>query len=622
MSKKYTETFYMRKNIKQFLLFTFYFLLFSILFTLQCGPKRVTIEKEKDVLIIGKINLIGTKSIKEHQLKGAMRIIKEGEPYNEYKIKVGLENMISFYKNKGFFHAKVISQKGKFYPEKNLIDLFFTIDEGERAIIQSITFKGNKTIDDEKLLNTIICHRSDPYDYLKTFTSKYNITFLYAKKGYIYADVTASPEDSFLLNNKLTFYIDEGKRVFVKDVKIEGNKTVRRRIIEREILLKPGNVYSPQKVYISQQKIYATGLFDDVKSEIEGIQEKRENVVVIFKVLEGKTKWIAFGSAFQTPNRITMNIGWGHENLLDNNQSLSLNYSYAFNLKKEEWGNLYIDYTEPYLLSTSIRFSIHLFNEREVTSRMANGESSTYFGNIYGMNSRVGYSINPSTDIISELKFKKAFINVIGDYKPAKNIVTNAILFAFSRDTRDNIFNPAKGLLTLTSVEFAGAALKGDNHFVRYIHDISLYRRITRRSVIATKLKIGYTVPLKGYTGDSISVDERFELGGPSSLRGYTESSIGSIDIRGKRSGVYLINGGEEIRFPLYKQFGGSVFFDWGGLWLNKDDIKIKGIKVGIGFGIRYNTVIGPLRFDYGYRLTDSSKKYKGNVYFAIGNAF
>ncbi|TES92582.1 MAG: hypothetical protein E3J87_04980 [Candidatus Cloacimonadota bacterium] len=618
------------KNSKNFLLFIFYFLLVLLFFTFQCGPRRLIITKDEEVLIIGKITFIGTKSIKDKQLKKTMRIIKEGDPYDEYKIKVGIENVLSYYKSKGFFYAKVISKKGEFYPEENLIDLSFTIDEGNRAIIKSITFKRNEIIDDKKLLKTIILHIGEPYDYLRIFTSRYNLTALYAQKGYIYADVTVSSEDSFLVNYNLTFSIEEGKKVFVKDVKIEGNETIRRRIIAREILLKPGNVYSPQKVYASQQKIYATGLFDDVKLEIEGIEDKKENVVVIFKVLEGKTKWIACGLAFQTPNRITMEAGWGHENLFNNNQLLRLNYTYDFtppksifrNNKEEEAGNFVINYTEPYLFSLPIRFGLNLFNEREKTIKIIDERSSTYFGNIYGINTRIGHSINLSTNITSELKFKKASINVIGDYKPEKNIVTNSILFAYSKDTRDNIFNPRSGLLTLSSIECAGSILKGDNHFIRYVQDISIYRRFTKRSVIATKLKIGYTVPLKQSTGDSISVDERFELGGASSLRGYVESSIGSIDIRGKQSGIYLINGGEEFRFPLYRLLGGAVFFDWGGLWLNKDDIKIKGIKVGIGFGIRYNTVIGPIRIDYGYRLTDRTEKYRGNVYFAIGNAF
>lgn len=601
---------------------SYFALLLMVFFTFQCGPKRATVGKEDEELKIGKINFIGNKSIKGGQLKKAMRIINEKDSYSEYKVKVGLENILAYYRSKGFFSATIISQKGKYYPEKNVIDLSFTIDEGEQAKIKSIVFKGNERIPTNKLLKTIIVYNNKPYDFLRIFTSKYNITSLYAQKGFIYAEVTSTPEDSFLINKILTFTISEGERVYVSDVKIEGNRRVRKRIIEREILLKPGDFYSPQKVYASQQKIYATGLFDDVKFEIEGVKDKRSDVVVIFKVIEGKTKWISSGLAFQTPNRITMDAGWGHDNLFNNNQSISINYTYAFNLKREEWGNLDIYYTEPYLFSSPIKFSLHLFNEREVTFRMEEESSSQYFGNIYGINCRVGHAINLTTEITSELRLKKAFINVIGDYQPEKDIVTNSILFAYSKDTRDNIFNPTRGILSLSSIEFAGTILKGDNHFTRVIQDISFYRRFTRRSVIASKITIGYTVPLRGGTGDSISVDERFELGGSSSLRGYAESSIGVQDIRGKYSGIYLLNGGEELRFPIYKLLGGATFIDWGGLWLNREDISIKEINVGVGFGLRYNTIIGPIRLDYGYRLTDRTDNYKGNVYFAIGNAF
>jgi len=605
--------------------FTVFFpiLLLSFIFlVVQCSPKRMAMEKEEEELFIQKISFIGAKSLKPKQLKKAMRIIGEGDIYDEYKVKVGLDNVLSYYKMKGFFDTKILARKGEFFPEKNAIDLYFTINEGKRAIIKSITFIGNKTITNKKLLKTIIVKTREPYDYLKVFTSRYNLTAMYAQKGYIYAEVTTSSEGSFLIDNNLTFTIEEGKKVFVKDIKIVGNKSVRSKIIEREILLKPGDVYSPGKVYSSQQKIYATGLFDDVKSEIEGIKEKKEQVTVVFKVIEGKTKWVVLAPAFQTPDRITMNAGWGNDNLLNNNQSININYTYTFNFRREEWGNLNINYTEPYLFSTPLRFSLYLYNEREVTTRTQDAKASQYFGNIYGINSRVGYSVNLSTDITVELKFKKAFINIMGDYKPEKNILTNSVLFAYSRDRRDNIFNPHQGLLSLTSTEFAGNLLKGDNHFIRYIEDFSIYRRVTKRSVLASNLRIGYTVPLRSNTGTSISVDERFELGGASSLRGYSESSIGTLDIRGKYSGIYLINGGEEFRFPIYKLLSGAVFADWGGLWLNREDMNLKSTKLGIGFGIRYNTVIGPVRIDYGYRLTDRTKNYKGNVYFAIGNAY
>jgi outer membrane protein insertion porin family len=593
-----------------------------LLLSLHCGPKKGTLGLEEEGLKIGKIHFIWNKSIKGGELKKAMRIIGEKEVYSEYKVKVGLENVLAYYRSKGFFEASIVSQKGKYYPEKKVIDLFFTIDEGEQAKITAIIFKGNERIPSKTLRRTIIVKKNDPYDFLRIFTSKYNITSLYAQKGFIYAEVTSTPEDSFMLNRTLTFSISEGERVYVRDVKIEGNRRVRRRIIEREILLKPGDFYSPQKVYSSQQKIYATGLFNDVKFEIEGVKEKRSDVVVIFKVIEGKTKWISSGLAFQTPNRITVDAGWGHDNLFNNNQSISINYTYAFNLKREQWSNLDVYYNEPYLFSTPIKFSLHLFNEREVTFRMEEESSSQYFGNIYGIKSRVGYSINLTTEVTSEIKLKKAFINVIGDYQPQRDIVTNSILFAYSKDTRDNIFNPTRGILSLSSVEFAGTILKGDNHFTRIIQDISFYRRFTRRSVLASKIKVGYTAPLRGGTGESISVDERFELGGSSSLRGYAESSVGVPDIRGKHSGIYLINGGEELRFPIYKLLGGATFIDWGGLWLNKDNVSIRDLKVGVGFGLRYNTIIGPIRIDYGYRLTDRTENYKGNVYFAIGNAF
>ncbi|MFQ5905438.1 MAG: outer membrane protein assembly factor, partial [bacterium] len=415
----------------------------------------------------------------------------------------------------------------------------------------------------------------------------------------------------------LIFEVHEGNQVRVGSVSISGNRTVRTAIISREIVIEPQEIFDPGKAYESQRRIYATGLFKDVRFEVVGETEKKDRIDLVFHVAEGQARWISIGGGYQSPDRISFYMHWGHDNIFNNGQKLKLETSYSFNLRGEHEENFGITHREPYLFSSSFQGELHLFHNREYWERYDVIES--------GGNSRVGRYIGEHIEVFAQYQFKTASTKIHpgGDTTVTEidtlSTVTNSISISATRDSRDNIFDPRKGTLSSFRAEYAGGFLGGHNDFYRLVADISAFYNPIARIVFATRARGGLIEPFGRST--AIPFEERFALRGSDAIRGYDEQNLVA-------GGYYLTTFNVEMRFPLFRIYGKylglAYFVDMGNVWrvpLRLKDL-VKDLNVGAGAGIRVETPIGPLRLDYARNITDTSITDYGKIYFGIGHMF
>lgn len=194
----------------------------------------------------------------------------------------------------------------------------------------------------------------------------------------------------------------------------------------------------------------------------------------------------------------------------------------------------------------------------------------------------------------------------------------------------DNTVNPTRGSFSVLSIKgmFPMAKLAPNNFFIRMLLEQSFFMPLLPL-VFALRVRVGHIFHPKFST---ILPIERFYLGGANSIRSYETDQcppLGAVLDNGKelfvpQGGRSLANLNLEMRFPLYKQFGGVVFGDIGVLSNNRlSEIRATDCLSGIGFGLRYNTAIGPLRFDFAWR----GNKYDGvgrpyAWFLSFGNAF
>lgn len=519
-----------------------------------------------------------------------------------------MERIIKYYREKGFFDARIIERKGEYNRNRKKVSFTFVIYEGERSKIGYITIKGNNELPLNEILRTIDINTGDWFDDYKLRKGAFFLTRRYSTLGYI--DMNLSYD--FEREGNLVFLeikIDEGNKFYVRDVKFSGNKTVRDRIIEREIKIKKNDGYNSDKILETQNRLYGTQLFSEIEYEV--LKIKDDSVDILIKLEEMKKKWIGFGFGYESPDKANIEMSWGHNNLFNNLQRIKIESSFSFKFNSNYNLNLKITYQEPYLLGREIQFEV------KPEYKFVKDTSFTQDIRLFNMSFVKFFERNMISLI---LNLRQAKIDTTGyfidttEYRSTNSIIVNSL-----SEGRDNIINPLNGYYLFGSIEKAGGFLGGYNRFYRFHLENAIYKGIYY-STLCVRLKTVFTLP--EMNENDITPDARLELGGWRSIRGYDEASIGFPDIRGKKSGLNILLMNAEFRIRFLSRFYLIFFYDIGNNWFSLDDINFKNIYSGTGIGFGYITQIGTIRIDYGRKLESESETYKGKLYISIGHPF
>lgn len=204
--------------------------------------------------------------------------------------------------------------------------------------------------------------------------------------------------------------------------------------------------------------------------------------------------------------------------------------------------------------------------------------------------------------------------------------ITSRISPTFIRDTRDNFLNPSTGWRHVVRFDLAGGVFGGAN-FHKMSYETSYYRPLIGKLVGMLHGQIAWA---DGYGDDKLPSFERYFLGGPSSLRGYTIRDVGPRDAAGDPIGgnqSLLINA--ELQYPFTKGFRGFVFYDRGNVYGGGPDIRtttttwdLLEMRDSIGAGVRFLSPFGPVGFAYGLKLDQADSENPGEFHFSAGSAF
>jgi outer membrane protein insertion porin family len=596
--------------------------LFGALSLWSCAADAQPFAADQGVkLLFGEITFEGNQAFSDEALTREMGL-RRGTEFRRHFLERGLLKVISFYQNRGYLEAEVTGIRGEMADPQH-IDYLITISEGVQSFVREVDISGNSIIERRELQKLLPLKEGDPLDRSKLLGSEEAILSAYADRGYIYSKVETSVvegNDPYLKD--VLFEIEEGGRAYVGQIEITGNEEVRSGIVSRELTVKTGGVYRPQDVYESQRRIYATGLFRDVRFLMVGLNEMADTVDLIIEVTEDELNWIGVGFGYRSPDRVRGAVDWGHENMFNNAQRLVLSAAGAFNVKGEWDAEYEADYREPHLFSSGFEGGTKIYYQQEKTITRTSWRASRL-----GLSANIGRFIGPRTALSLGYRYKYLRYSVAHpESLPSENReellggVTNSIVMTVSRDARNDLFNPSAGSYGSGGIEYAGGVLGGDHDFWRVPIDASLYRKARWGPIWAVRARGGY---MRSYgRSDAVPVDEQFELGGESSVRGYDDASIGPLNPLGERSGTIMLNLNVEARFALFWRFGGVAFLDGGGVWRRVVDIAPMEMGFGAGIGLRYLTAIGPVRLDYGRRLTERRAGDHGRVYLGLGHVF
>ncbi len=556
-------------------------------------------------LKIEKIIFYGNKHFKAKVLKSRLES-QVKDVLNEHLLDQDLERIKYFYATQGFFKTDA----GKAIEEKKpgFAQVRITVNEGPRTKISQLDFSGVAAFPREVALAGVRLKSGQWLVEKELQAAEETIANFYKNSGYYYVEIQRSV-DTVNTSARVNFSINEGKLVHIKDVQIWGNTKVVTSVILTTTEIRPGEPFSLQRINDAQRRLYATGMFARVGNRLIGTEDKKDSLVLSFDVLEQPPHTFGFGIGLETPNRLLLSLDWEHLNFFDQAQVVSLSGEFSPNLYGEYILNFFLNYRVPYFLKTRFNFNLRPFFNRELTKNTTRTE--TFSKNSWGVEAGMSRDLTKEWRVYTLGRYKK----VIQSFPDTiTRGITNSLIGGVVYDTRDDPFNPRRGVYTVPVLEAAGGIFKGNNDFYRINYEIRCFY-----SIIAVRAKLGVILPY-GRT-ETVPNYEEFSLGGGNSLRGYKEKSIGPVLVDSLHYGDFLVNTNFELRSPFYKNFGLVLFFDGGEITTTINEFTLDHYEYSGGIGLRYNTPIGPVRIDYGRKLKNPEPRGWG-IYFGLFQIF
>jgi outer membrane protein insertion porin family len=445
-----------------------------------------------------------------------------------------------------------------------------------------------------------------------------------AGKGFLDATVASeaieeSP-NAGVIGVRVRHHVTPGAMVRVGEVIIQGNYFTRDSVLRDTLPFATGDVLDPEQLASAQTDVYRLGIFRSVSVQPESTTGESRDVAV--RVAERPAGELQYGVGYDTRAGVHNFLQIGHRNIAGSGDQLTLrgdlNLSPNDLIPDEYIASL--EGKQPHFLGSRYDLkgnvarqqserSIDEFSIRETS--MSGGFEREFVRGLRGslvlefQDSDI-FDVQPDAVLTGK------------DVGKLRTVSLNPILIY---DGRDDPFAPTRGVFDSLRLRYASPRLGSDVNFFKIVAQHSQYVPLTKTITGIYGARIGWAKVL----GDSevIPIRDRFFLGGRTSVRGYDENEIGPRGANGNPiGGDFLVNVLTEIRFPLFYGAGGAIFADGGGLYLQDRGISMGDFRGSVGPGLRYQTPVGSISLDYGFKIRRRSDESIGEIHFTIGNIF
>lgn len=472
----------------------------------------------------------------------------------------------------------------------------------ENAIIGEISIRGCTKVKDEILMDAMESKIGSVFNSKLLTQDIQHVNEALGREGYLFSKIS----DAYVQDqgSKINIEITEG---ILADVKIEGLKRTREKVVRRELTVKPGEIYDNKKIVRDLQRLYNLGFFEEVRRDhLPG--KTPDEITLVIHLVEQKTGRAGVGAGYSSLNGLV-----GFINLSQNNFQGTGKRVYL----KAEFGGVEsyeVGYFDSWFRDRPQSFGIDLYNTEYTRNLYSNGhEVNEYDERRKGGAITLGKRLSRDVDLSFRFRDEKVTLEATKDGVElpigAVNGRLQTLAVILDKDTRDNRFRPTGGVHDTFWVETTGGILKGANQYTKYMAAIRRYFPVnpSKKTVIALQGVFADTSIGEGF----MPIYDMFSVGGSSTVRGYEER-----EFLGTR--VYYAN--FELRQNLAKNFDIVGFYDIGSAWgtgykrehIDRDE------KSGYGIGIRLQTPLGPVALDY----AKGKGRSGGETYVNFGSSF
>ena len=571
---------------------------------------------EGDVVEIERLSFVGNRVYSDRRLRrvldtkqaGLFRTFIRTDTFIADRIEFDKQVLQDFYYSRGYVDFRTLSVNAELAEERDGYFLVFNVQEGQQFTFGELTVTSEIADVDAEEYEAIMKIRpgvvysptlvENEIARMERLSIKNSVDFLRVEPR-----ITRNDRE---LTLDIEFVLSRGPRVFVERIDIEGNTTTLDRVVRRQFRVAEGDPFNPREIREAAERIRALDFFETAEVNVrEG--SSPEEVIVDVDVEEKPTGALNFGASYSVNDGIGFAISFQERNFLGRGQDVTLNFSTA-----EEAERYGLRFVEPRFLGRDVQFSFEIdYSEGNSSFLSYDTETLLFQPAITFPVSENGRLSLRYTAQRSEMLARDPIEHgsVIGNGISVGSQTSSSLGYTYTYDTRRGGLNPNAGVLLEFGQDFAG--LGGDTEFIRTKAKITGQRTAFNEDVT---LRATLEAGALSWSGGSNRAVDRFLLT-PSILRGFEPGGIGPRDTSGSDQDTL---GGNlywaarfEAEFPLGlpSELGirGALFYDMGNLWDLSDANLSGGSVVGesgsvrhvIGFGILWDTVIGPLRFNF-----------------------
>jgi outer membrane protein insertion porin family len=589
---------------------------------------------EGTVTKIADINIIGAKSFPEKTLLSEFKLTTPGwftwftknDQYSKQQLTADLEALRSFYLNRGFLEFNIDSTQVSITPDREKIYITVAITEGPVYKVGDVKFSGDLIVKEDELRKLLLVKPGDVFSREKVVDTTKHISDRLANEGYSFANVNPVPD----LNREtrvagFTFFVDPGRRVYVRRVNISGNQKTQDEVIRRELRQLESSWYSLEKIARSKERLQRTGFFSDVTIDTPAVPGTTDQVDVNVTVVERNTGSLNFGLGYSAAEKLTVSASVSQANILGTGNQASIQLSNGSVNKVYSFS-----YVNPYWTPDGISRGFDVFRRDVNTSSLDIAQYNTF---TTGAGVRFGVPVSEfdtvnagftaeRTSIIVDQNAPQRYQDFVNEFGERTNTFRTNL--SYSRDSRDSLTWPTKGWLNEIGAEIG--IPPGDLKYYRLNYQSQIFYTPSRVPWVTFMAngEVGYA---NGYGGKPLPFFKNFYAGGVGSVRGFETATLGPRDSNGDvLGGNRRIIGNFEALFPLpgYKEknirLGG--FLDMGNVWGENERISGVDIRVSTGFAVSWDSPVGPLRFSFGIPVRKQPEDKIERFQFQLGRIF
>lgn len=586
---------------------------------------------------IREINLVGNQSFSDKKLLDLFALgpapwyafFTSADQYSRQKLSADLETLRNFYQDQGYLEFSIDSTQVSITPDKENIYITINVTEGKKYTFTGFKLAGTFVVPEKDLEALVTIKPGSTFSRKALTESTKTITDRLANDGYAFANVNAAPE----INKEksevfFTFFVDPGRRVYVRRVSFAGNIATRDEVLRREMRQMEGGWYAADKIQRSRVRLQRLGFFDDVNVETPAVPDSPDQVDVNVAVKERHTGNLLVGVGYSDADGVLLNASITQSNLFGTGKELSFSID-----NSRSTTNFNVRYLNPYHTPDGISRGFNVFNSK-VDASQANTAAydvkTSGAGVFYGIPLTELTSINAGLDV-EQISIKtgsdtaQVAQDFVSNYGNTNNLLVGNV--GWASDSLDSTLLPTSGVIQRVDGEMGVPGSDLEYYKLNYL--LGRYWPLGTRSTFRLKGELGYGAGF-GSTNE-LPFFKNYFAGGSSTLRGFKSRSLGPRDARypdDPIGGNKRVLANAELFFPVpgssrdNKAMRMSWFVDSGMVWGEGQKMEFSELRYSTGLSFNWYSPVGPLSFSYGIPLRKKTEDKTEGFQFTLGVPF